>query len=114
MITAICAGLPGAEVSQPFGPGHDVWKVGGRIFAATAQDGTGVSVKTDSPEMAEMLIAAGLARKAPYFHASWVLLAAPTDPAELRHRIAHSHALIRASLPKKVQAALAPGPVDPV
>jgi len=55
-----------------------------------------------------MLIAAGIARKAPYFHKSWVKLPACTDPDELRHRIEASYRLIRATLPKGVQAALAP------
>lgn len=107
-LTPHCAALPGAEVSQPFGPEHDVWKVGGKIFAALGEGGDSVSVKTDSVETAEMLIAAGIARKAPYFHKSWVKLPAGTDPAELRHRIEVSYRLIRASLPKGGQAALAP------
>jgi predicted DNA-binding protein (MmcQ/YjbR family) len=109
-LTPLCAALPGAEVSQPFGPEHNVWKVGGKIFAALAEGGAGISVKTPSVETAEMLIAAGIGRKAPYFHKSWVQLPADTDPAELRHRIEASYRLIRASLPKGVQAALAPFP----
>lgn len=107
-IQALCAALPGAEVSQPFGEGVDVWKVGGKIFAALGEGG--VSVKTDSTETAEMLIAAGIGQKAPYFHRSWVRLPTGTDPAELRHRIETSYRLIRASLPRGVQAALAPFP----
>ena len=29
----ICAGFPGAECSDPWGGGHDAWKVGGKMFA---------------------------------------------------------------------------------
>ena len=110
-LNALCASLPGAEVSQPFGPGDDIWKVGGKIFAALGEGGTVATVKTDGTETAEMLIAAGLARKAPYFHRSWVQLPAQTAPAEQSHRIEVSYRLIRAALPRKVQAGLPP--LDP-
>jgi predicted DNA-binding protein (MmcQ/YjbR family) len=63
-----------------------------------------VSVKTDSIETAEMLIDVGV--KAPYFHRSWVNLPWGASERELRHRLAASYKLVRASLPKKVQAQL--------
>jgi predicted DNA-binding protein (MmcQ/YjbR family) len=105
-VNAICAALPGAEVSDPWGGGHDVWKVGGKMFACIGAVIPGVSVKTDSVETAEMLIDAGIGRKAPYFHRSWILLPWATDPDELRHRLDSSYRLIRGKLPKKVQAGL--------
>jgi predicted DNA-binding protein (MmcQ/YjbR family) len=105
-ITAICAALPGAEVSDPWGEGHEAWKVGGRMFALVGARAAGVSVKTDAVETAEMLIAAGVAVKAPYFHRSWVLLPWETPQEEARHRIERSYGLIRGKLPKKVQAGL--------
>ncbi len=113
-INAFCATFPGAEVSDPWGGGHDAWKVGGKMFASLGAMSDGVSVKTDSIETAEMLIAAGIGRRAPYLHRSWVHLDPGTDPEELRHRIARSYALIRAGLPRRVQAALGEGPLDPV
>lgn len=103
---AICETLPGAEVSDPWGGGHDAWKVGGKMFASIGAIMTGVSVKTDSVETAEMLIEAGVAEKAPYFHRSWVYLPEGTGDDELRHRIERSYDLIRSALPKKVQATL--------
>ena len=33
LVNAICRAFPGAEVSDPWGGGHDAWKVGGRMFA---------------------------------------------------------------------------------
>ncbi len=105
-INAICAAHPGAEVSDPWGGGHDAWKVGGKMFASIGAVTPGVSVKTDSVETAEMLIAAGVAAKAPYFHRSWVLLPWETPEEEARHRIEASYRLVREKLPKKVQAAL--------
>jgi predicted DNA-binding protein (MmcQ/YjbR family) len=109
-VNVICAGFPGAEVSDPWGGGHDAWKVGGKMFACVGAVMPGVSVKTDSVEMAEMLIAAGVARRAPYFHRSWVNLPDGTLEEELRHRLMASYRLVRAGLPKKVQATL--GPMD--
>ncbi len=53
-----------------------------------------------------MLIEAGVGRKAPYFHRSWLLLPWDTPEDELRHRLDTSYRLIRASLPKRVQATL--------
>ncbi len=67
-----------------------------------------VTVKCDSVETAGMLIDAGVAIKAPYMHRSWVSVDCEAPRDELEHRIRQSYLIIRASLPKKVQAALAP------
>lgn len=107
LVNAICREFPGAEVSDPWGGGHDAWKVGGKMFACIGAVTPGVSVKTDGVETAEMLIAAGVGVKAPYFHRSWINLPWGTDEEELRHRLAQSYRLVRSGLPKKVQAALA-------
>jgi predicted DNA-binding protein (MmcQ/YjbR family) len=109
-VNRICAAFPGAEVSDPWGGGHDAWKVGGRMFACVGAVQTGVSVKTDSIETAEMLIAAGVGARAPYFHRSWVLLPETTPEDELHHRLAQSYRLVRSSLSRKLQAALPPAP----
>ncbi|HQU67541.1 MAG TPA: MmcQ/YjbR family DNA-binding protein [Albidovulum sp.] len=108
MTRSLCETLPGAEVSDPWGGGHDAWKVGGKMFACIGAIQTGVSVKTDGIEMAEMLIEAGVAERAPYFHRSWVHLPEGTSDDELRHRLLRSYDLIRSALPKKVQTALPP------
>lgn len=110
LVNAFCARLPGAEVSDPWGGGHDAWKVGGKMFACVGAVLPGVSVKTDSVETAQMLIAAGVAAKAPYFHASWVNVPWTAGEEELRHRLSRSYALVRAALPKRIQAMLAPVP----
>ena len=107
-INAICQGLPGAEQSDPWGGGHDAWKIGGKMFACIGAVTPGVSVKTDSIESAEMLIQAGVASKAPYFHRSWVLLPFDTADDELRHHLTSSYRRVRAGLTKKAQAELPP------
>lgn len=78
-VEAICAGFPGAEKSDPWGGGHDAWKVGGKMFACIGAVDPGISVKTPDIETAEMLIEAGVGIKAPYFQKR-------LDTAAGRHR----------------------------
>lgn len=106
LVNEICAALPGAECSDPWGGGHDCWKVGGKMFAVTGAVNPTVSVKTDGTGTAELLIEVGLAERAPYLHRSWVALPLTSPPDELRHRIHASYRLIRDKLPKAVQQAL--------
>ena len=108
LVNDLCRTFPGATVSDPWGGGHDAWKVGGKMFACIGAEMSGVSVKTDSIETAQMLIDVGVGVKAPYFHRSWVNLPFGTSKDELRHRLAASYALVRSSLTKKAQAELAP------
>jgi len=108
LVNQICATFPGAEVSDPWGGGHDAWKVGAKMFACIGAILPGVSVKCDSIETAEMLIDAGIARRAPYFHRSWVNLSFEVDEGELRHRLRQSYLLVRGGLTKKLQAELPP------
>lgn len=109
----ICAQLPGSENSDPWGAGndgqgHDVWKIGGKMYACVGSKTPGVSVKTDSIETAQMLIEVGIGTKAPYFHRSWVLLSEGVDEDELRHRLTNGYKIIRGKLTKKAQASLPP------
>ncbi|MDV7142851.1 MmcQ/YjbR family DNA-binding protein [Tropicimonas sp. TH_r6] len=107
--SSFCATLPGANLSAPFGPGHDIWKIGGKIFAAIGAQGRGVSVKCADIDTAEMLRETGAFEKAPYFHRSWVLLPfETTEEDEAEHRITMSYDLVRASLTKKLQASFPP------
>ena len=108
LVNAVCRGFPGAEVSDPWGGGHDCWKVGGKMFALIGAVMPGVSVKTEGVETAEMLIAAGVGVKAPYLHRSWINLPWSTPEDELRHRLAASYRLVRSGLTNKALAALGP------
>ena len=107
-VNAFCATLPGSEVWDPWGGGHDTWKVGGKMYASMGAVLPGVSVKTADVETATMLIDAGVATKAKYFHRSWVTLPEDTEDDELQHRIVTSYDIIRSGLTKKAQAALPP------
>lgn len=109
LVNQICATYPGADVSDPWGGGHDAWKVGGKMFAAIGAMGAGVAVKCPDIDTADMLKDAGVAQHAKYFHKSWVMLPfGATSEDEYRHRIRVSYDTIRAGLPKKVQAGLTP------
>ena len=99
-VNAICRRFPGAEVSDPWGGGHDAWKVGGKMFACIGAVMPGVSLKTDSIETVEMLIDAGIGVKAPYFHRSWVNLPWGTSEDELRHRLSTSYRLAAPAFPR--------------
>ncbi|MEM6888778.1 MAG: MmcQ/YjbR family DNA-binding protein [Pseudomonadota bacterium] len=108
---ALCAAHRGAVLS---GPGElDAWKVGGKMFACfghteqRAANVETVSVKCPDVETATMLIDAGAAHRAPYFHRSWVQLAlGDLDPDEAAHRIAVSHETVCAGLTRKIREAL--------
>lgn len=108
LVNEICRAFPGAELSDPWGGGHDAWKIGGKMFACIGSVGDGVSVKTPSVETAQMLIDAGVGIKAPYFHRSWIRLEWSCDPEEMAHRLAVSYDTVRGSLTKKIQATLPP------
>ena len=110
LVTRLCEALPGVEWSEPFGPGTDVWKVAGKIFAAIGADNVGVSVKCPDLDTAEMLRDAGAATKAPYFHKTWVRVPFAAGDDEIAHRLRVSYDVIRASLTKKAQATLPPAP----
>lgn len=105
-VNAIAAPLPGAELTHPFDGNHDAWKVGGKMFTCIGSMNTGVSVKTADIDTAQMLIEAGVAEKAPYFHRSWVHLPHSVAEDELRHRVETSYDIVRSGLSKKAQAAL--------
>ncbi|MEL6617618.1 MAG: MmcQ/YjbR family DNA-binding protein [Pseudomonadota bacterium] len=107
-VNAIAEPLPGAVLEHPFDAGHDAWKVGGKMFTMIGSKGEGVSVKTPDVDTAAMLIDAGVARKAAYFHRSWVNLPDAVAEDELQHRIISSYDIVRGSLTKKAQAALPP------
>ena len=106
-VARLCRSQPHATCDNNFGPGHDSWKVGGKLFAIAGADG--VSVKTDSVETARMLIDAGAAMRAPYCHASWVKVPVDAGKDELAHRIGTSYTIVHASLTRKVRDALGTG-----
>ncbi|MEM6634810.1 MAG: MmcQ/YjbR family DNA-binding protein [Pseudomonadota bacterium] len=112
-LNTICRELPGAELSDPWGGGHDAWKVGGKMFACVGIQNRGVSVKTEGIDAAAFLIDLERAERAPYFHRSWILVPwGLVGDDELRDRVLTSYRIVRSGLTKKLQVTLDPPPDD--
>ena len=86
LVDTLCAAHPGATAADPTTELAS-WKVGGKMFACFGDRIDGVCVKTDSTETAAMLIDAGAATKAPYFHKSWVLVSFGSAEEELPKKV---------------------------
>lgn len=112
-VNAICATFPHATRSDPWGGGHDAWKIGSKMFANIGSMGGGVAVKCASIDDALHLEDLFGWPKAPYFHRSWVHVPMNTAEDELRHRLTLSYGIIRAALPAKLRATLGPWPPAP-
>ncbi len=100
-----CRSLPGATMSVQWGD-HQVYKVGGKMFAVLTARGT-ASFKVNDVAF-EMLVETGAARQSPYMaRAQWLHVddLKQFPPAELRQYIAQSHALVVKKLTKKAQRA---------
>ncbi|MEH6663782.1 MAG: MmcQ/YjbR family DNA-binding protein [Brevundimonas sp.] len=100
-VKRVCLALPAATLDHPFGDDHDVYKVGGRMFAILGGTG-GLSFKASDIAF-EVLTGTGRAVPAPYLaRGKWVHLA---DPAawpddDLKDHLTTAHALIAAKLTK--------------
>ena len=103
-VDAICGSLAGAELALP--PELLSWKVGGKMFACFGgeRDIEGISVKCADIETAQMVIEAGEAVRAPYFHKSWVRLQfSDADLDDVKIRLLASYEIVRSSLPKALR-----------
>lgn len=107
-INALCASLKGSEWSDPWGGGHDCWKIGGKMYLVNGAlaDG-GVTLKCPDQGTADMLIAVGAATRSPYLpRGGWVRMpwgAMAADDLEARVRAAYD--TVRATLPKRLRTA---------
>jgi predicted DNA-binding protein (MmcQ/YjbR family) len=112
-VHAQLAGKPGAVLERPFGPDTLVYKVSGKVFAI-APDTPGdvrLTVKCD-PHLAEVL-RGEYAAITPGYHTDkrhWVTIRQDRDlpDDEVARLIDHAYDLVRAKLPRAVQAALPP------
>ena len=105
-LDTFCRSLPAATMSLQWGE-HQVYKVGGKMFAVVTERGT-ASFKANDVAF-EMLVETGQARPSPYMaRAQWLYVddIKQFPPAELRQYIAASHALVVKKLTKKAQREL--------
>lgn len=97
--------LPGATMDVQWGDDR-VYKVGGKMFAATNGAASNVSFKVTDIAF-EALTESGRARPAPYMaRAKWVMFddLAALDDAEVADWLATSHELVAAKLTRKQRA----------
>lgn len=100
-------GLPGAVMGVQWGDDH-VYKVGGKMFAATDRACSNLSFKATDIAF-EALTAAGRARPAPYLaRAKWVMLddLGREDAGEVKDWLRTSYELVAAKLTRKQRAEL--------
>ena len=106
-VKAVCMALPGVTLDHPWDPGHDAYKVGGKMFAVIGSMG-GLSFKV-SDIAYEVLTETGHARPAPYMARNkWVNLPCIDDwpDDELAEHLAIAHGIVAAKLTRKARAAL--------
>jgi predicted DNA-binding protein (MmcQ/YjbR family) len=99
-------GLPATEIVLQWG-GH-VAKVGGKVFALCADEGTQVVFKVSEMSFEGLTTLDGIAQ-APYFaKRQWVAVnrGAKLSDAELRAYVAASHGMIAAKLTRKLRSEL--------
>jgi predicted DNA-binding protein (MmcQ/YjbR family) len=105
-----CLSFPGATEQIQWGADL-VFKVGGRMFAVAATEVDAshrLSFKSSDEAFAELVEREGVA-PAPYLaRAKWVALETfdALSDREIEKQIADAYALVRAKLPRKVQAAI--------
>ncbi len=103
--------LPGVTCEFPWGDDHPVYKVGGKMFAATSgkpSDDARLSFKCSDLSF-ELLTKKRGIEPAPYLaRAKWVILDNPgaLEPDEIKARLAEAHRMVAEKLPKKTQARL--------
>ena len=99
--------LPGAEFAVKWGADY-VYSVGGKMFAATDEGRTSLSLKVSDIAF-EVLTETGRARPAPYAaRFKWVMFddLAALDADEVKDWLRTAHALVAAKLTRKQRAAL--------
>ncbi len=105
---AHCANLPGSVHSDPWGGGHDCWKIGGKMYAVMGTVNAGVTLKCVDANTAAYLLDFGLAQKPSYLpRGNWVFVPwGSMATEELRDLLTSAYRTQRSKLPKRVQAEL--------
>ena len=103
----VCRVLPGVTMDHPW-DGHDVYKVGGRMFAVYSPGEDTFSFKASDIAF-EVLTETGPGKPAPYLaRAKWVWFGSlkDQDADEVEGWLKTAHTLIAAKLTKKLRAEL--------
>ena len=107
-IGRVCLALPATELAHSFGEDHDVYKVGGKMFAITVPEDfpPRINLKCD-PERAVELRDEYKGIKPGWHmnkkHWNTVMLDGSVPPKLVRELVEHSYQLVVDALPKKVR-----------
>jgi predicted DNA-binding protein (MmcQ/YjbR family) len=110
-VAAYALELPQAIVDNPFGPGVDVYKVEGKMFALVAPSGTPPSVSLKCEPNRGTYLRQQHSAVTPGYHLNkkhWitVLLDGSIPPEQVEEMIEHSYERVVAGLPKMVRLRL--------
>lgn len=102
--------LPGAQLTHPFGPAWDVWKIQGKVFALlTEEAGKPMAIVKSDPLIGESL-RLEFPLITPGYHMNkkhWITLVDGLPPEVIRELVTESYRLVVAKLPRRLR------PIDP-
>ena len=109
-VGAFAQGMPGSVLGYPFGPEAAVYKVGGKMFALVAVDGSEyVTLKVEPEEGVALRSEHSFVREGYYMNKRhWITvdLGPDVNMAEVDELIENSHGLVMSALTKKVRTEL--------
>ncbi|WP_288855585.1 MmcQ/YjbR family DNA-binding protein [uncultured Corynebacterium sp.] len=102
--------LPGTQLTHPFGPAWDVWKIQGKVFALlTEEAGKPMAIVKSDPPIGESL-RLEFPLITPGYHMNkkhWITLVDGLPPEVIRELVTESYRLVVAKLPRRLR------PIDP-
>ncbi|MBF9010025.1 MmcQ/YjbR family DNA-binding protein [Corynebacterium phoceense] len=102
--------LPGTQLTHPFGPAWDVWKIQGKVFALlTEEAGKPMAIVKSDPLIGESL-RLEFPLITPGYHMNkkhWITLVDGLPPEVIRELVTESYRLVVAKLPRRLR------PIDP-
>lgn len=102
--------LPGAQLTHPFSPAWDVWKIQGKVFALlTEEAGKPMAIVKSDPLIGESL-RLEFPLITPGYHMNkkhWITLVDGLPPEVIRELVTESYRLVVAKLPRRLR------PIDP-
>lgn len=98
--------LPGTQLTHPFGPAWDVWKIQGKVFALlTEEAGKPMAIVKSDPLIGESL-RLEFPLITPGYHMNkkhWITLVDGLPPEVIRELVTESYRLVVAKLPRRLR-----------
>ncbi len=107
-IAALAMTFPEVSEEQPFGPGVDVYKVSGKIFAIISPDDTPPTISLKCDPLLALELREEFEAVIPGYHlnkAHWntVILNGTVSDKEIKNMISHSYEQVVRGLPKSLR-----------